>query len=213
MNTTHLFEVAAQIAVLLFAVSFHESAHGLVALKCGDRTALEAGRISLNPLRHLDPIGSLFVPLFLAAMNLPIFGWARPVPVSLVGVPNPRRANLLISAAGPLSNVLLALASALGFFVLRPFLGGNARESAVGWLLIAAAGSVIVNVSLAVFNLFPIPPLDGFGVLQSLLPARLFPLVIWLRRFGFIILLVVMYTGLLNPVFRLALDPVYRWLR
>ncbi len=109
MDPQKTLEIVIQIVVLLFAVSFHESAHGYVAMKCGDNTARDLGRITMNPLKHLDPIGSLFFPALLAFSGLPVFGWARPVPVSLRGVPNPRRANLLVSAAGPLSNLLLAV--------------------------------------------------------------------------------------------------------
>ena len=100
--------IALQVLALLFAVSFHESAHGLVALGCGDPTARDLGRISLNPLKHLDPFGSVVVPALLAFSGAPVFGWAKPVPVDLSRTREPRKANLLVSAAGPLSNVVLA---------------------------------------------------------------------------------------------------------
>ena len=115
-----LLEIVIQVAVLLFAVSVHESAHGWMALRCGDTTARDLGRITLNPVKHLDPFGSLLVPALLAFSGAPIFGWAKPVPVSLRGVRNPRRANLLVSAAGPVSNFAVAL------------LGGVASSSSSG---------------------------------------------------------------------------------
>ena len=199
MSPEKVLEVVTQIAVLLFAVSFHESAHGWMALRCGDTTARDLGRITLNPLKHLDPVGSLLFPVMLAVAGLPVFGWARPVPVTLRGVPNPRRANLLISGIGPLSNLLLAVVAAI---VLKGLVvAGQERGSGLFELAVAA---LLVNVSLGVFNLLPIPPLDGFGVVESLAPASLYPAVYWLRRYGFLILFVAMFTGVL----RLIMVPV-----
>jgi Zn-dependent protease len=205
-------EIVIQIVVLLFAVSFHESAHGYVAMKCGDNTARDLGRITMNPLRHIDPIGSLFFPAMLAFSGLPVFGWARPVPVSLRGVPNPRRANLLVSAAGPLSNALLAVLFGIVFFVLRRLLPPDGDPAISRPLLLIAGMSVLVNVSLGIFNLIPIPPLDGFGVVESLVPASALPAVIFLRRYGFIILVVMMFTGVLGFVMRPVQSLVLLWL-
>lgn len=207
LTSDKTLEIIIQVAVLFFAVSFHESAHGWVAMKCGDNTARDLGRISMNPLRHIDPIGSLLFPLMLAISGLPIFGWAKPVPVSLRGVPNPRRANLLVSAAGPLSNLVLALIFACAVEVLHPLVPDRAA-SLYPFFLVAVL-SVLVNVSLAVFNLIPIPPLDGFGVVESLMPVAFIQVTMWLRRYGFILLIVAMFTGVLgmimNPVRNLVL--------
>ena len=211
MDPQKTLEIVIQIAVLLFAVSFHESAHGYVAMKCGDNTARDLGRITMNPLKHLDPIGSLLFPAMLAFSGLPVFGWARPVPVSLRGVPNPRRANLLVSAAGPLSNLLLAVVFGAIFMAMRGreiSLKGNALYPL--WLI--AGLSVLVFVSLAIFNLLPIPPLDGFGVVESLAPAAALPAIIWLRRYGFVLLVVAMFTGALGFVMRPVQHLVIRWL-
>jgi len=190
--------VVLQVVALLFAVSFHESAHGLVALLCGDPTAREQGRISLNPLKHLDPMGSVVVPVLLALAGAPVFGWAKPVPVDLSRTREPRKANLLVSAAGPLSNVVLALLCALVVLALRDTVREPLGGSFLGLLLLLALFSVLVNVALAIFNLLPIPPLDGFGVLESLLPRTLYPLATALRRYGMLILLAVMMTGMLG---------------
>lgn len=195
MSPERVVEIVVQIAVLLFAVSFHESAHGWMALRCGDTTARDLGRITLNPIRHLDPVGSLLFPVLLAISGLPVFGWARPVPISLRGLPNPRRANLLISGIGPVSNLLLAAIAAVVLKGLVAF--GQQRGSAIFEVAVAA---LLVNVSLGVFNLIPIPPLDGFGVVESLAPASFYPAIHWLRRYGFLILFVAMFTGVLRMI-------------
>ena len=206
MSHDTLFAVL-QVAALIFAVCFHESAHGAVALACGDPTAREQGRISLNPLKHIDPIGSVLLPAALALAGAPVFGWARPVPVSLARTRDPRRARLLISAAGPVSNLILAAGFAVVVGWLRPQMvrGVGPLLETVFWL---AVFSVIVNVILAVFNLLPIPPLDGFGVLESLLPPQLAPMASALRRYGMLLLLLVIFSGALRSI----LGPTQRFL-
>ncbi len=213
MDPQKTLEIVIQIVVLLFAVSFHESAHGYVAMKCGDNTARDLGRITMNPLKHLDPIGSLFFPAMLAFSGLPVFGWARPVPISLRGVPNPRRANLLVSAAGPLSNVILAVAFGIVVVILKRLFILESNPAILRPLFLIAASSVLVNVSLAIFNLLPVPPLDGFGVVESLVPASALPAVIFLRRYGFVILVVLMFTGVLGFLMRPIQGLVIGWLR
>jgi Zn-dependent protease len=212
VNPEKTLEIVIQIVVLLFAVSFHESAHGFVAMKCGDNTARDLGRITMNPLKHLDPIGSLLFPAMLAFSGLPIFGWARPVPVSLRGVPNPRRANLLVSAAGPLSNVLLAVLFGIAVVILKRLFLLEGDPAIFRPLFLIAGSSVLVNASLAIFNLLPIPPLDGFGVVESFAPAAAIPGIIWLRRYGFIILVVAMFTGVLGVIMRPVQRLILQWL-
>jgi Zn-dependent protease len=208
-----IVDFAMQLAIVLFAISFHESAHAWSALKFGDTTARDLGRISLNPLRHIDPIGSILVPIILYIFSGLIFGSAKPTPVDLRNTKNPRLANLVVSAAGPLSNFLLAAIGLALFAVVRA-----SDPNAMSQLLEALQGSrfaggtlapltyilfwfVMVNVSLGVFNLLPIPPLDGSGVAVSLFgppAARLYAII---APFGFLILILLLSTRLLRVIF------------
>lgn len=199
--------IVLQLSALVFAVSFHESAHGWVAWKWGDTTAKELGRITLNPLRHIDPVGSVVVPALLALTGAPVFGWAKPVPVSLSQVPYEKRraANLFISAAGPASNLLLALIVGALTIAVRP--EGNPADSLLfvfGYLLVQ------INVVLAVFNMLPIPPLDGFGVVESLLPPSLYPAAARLRQYGMIFIALLLFSGALGWVIGPPLNAVAR---
>jgi Zn-dependent protease len=205
-----------QLAVILFAISFHESAHAYSALKFGDTTARDLGRISLNPLRHLDPFGSVLLPLFMYILSAGrmIFGAAKPTPVDLRNTRNPRLANLVVSAAGPLSNFLLASVSVAALLVVK-----SSQPSAIVDLAYAvrkirlAHGALapivyvlfqftVVNVALGVFNLIPIPPLDGSGVALSLFGGSVARAYMVLSRYGFLILIALLYLGVLGWIFR-----------
>jgi Zn-dependent protease len=210
-----IVDFGIQLAVILFAISFHESAHAWSALKFGDTTARDLGRISLNPLRHLDPFGSVLLPLFIYILSSGrmIFGAAKPTPVDLRNTRDPRLANLVVSAAGPLSNFLLAILSIVALLLIK-----RSAPSAIVDLFYAlqkvrfASGTLApivyvlylfarVNVGLGVFNLIPIPPLDGSGVVISLFGGAVARTYVALSRYGFLILIALLYLGVLNWVF------------
>ena len=218
INAPKVLGFVIQLAVLLFAVSFHESAHALAALRLGDTTARDLGRISLNPLRHIDPFGSVLLPILLYFTSGLIFGYAKPTPVDLRNTRNPRFADFVVSAAGPISNFLLAMVAVVALFGLsRLRVGASAGESVIAPLWEVARTFLIVNLSLALFNLIPIPPLDGSGVLASVLGGGARRAFNSLAPFGFLILILLSSTGalgrLLGPVFRFFLDLVSRMLQ
>lgn len=187
-------EIAFSVLVLVFSVVIHEVSHGVVAEKLGDPTARLAGRLTLNPLKHLDPFGSVILPLLLSLLpGGVVFGWAKPVPYDPRNLKRPVRDGALVAAAGPISNLLLALVFGLLF---RFFTSGGAI-SAMGELFPALlAQVVIVNVWLAIFNLVPIPPLDGSKVLFWFLPNSASELRAFLERYGFFILLFFIFFGI-----------------
>lgn len=187
--------------VLLFSLSFHESAHAWAASRMGDDTARELGRISLNPIVHIDPIGTVLMPLLqIFATGIPLLGWAKPTPVNPRLYSNLRRGELFVSGAGPVSNVILALGFTLAlFFVARLGVNGAFGET----LLYLLSVGVTLNVVLALFNLVPLPPLDGSHVLQWLLPPRLGTRYAALfGPYGGLILLALVMTGVLGSLLR-----------
>jgi Zn-dependent protease len=191
-----LMQVAALIVPLILAIVFHEVAHGWVARALGDPTAHEMKRLSLNPLRHVDPIGTIVLPGFLALVKAPVIGWAKPVPVNKYRLRNPRFGMMAVAAAGPGTNlVMAAVAAVLLGLLLRPY-GGVEEASGLSTFLAAnLINFVLINIFIALFNLLPIPPFDGSHIVQGLLPPAAAEKYAGLRRYGLslmILLLIVL---------------------
>jgi Zn-dependent protease len=198
-------DVAATIQLLsaaaipvLFAITLHEVSHGWAARRFGDRTAELLGRLTVNPLRHIDPVGSVAVPLVLAFLNLPPFGWARPVPVNPRNLRKPKQHMVLVAAAGPASNFVMALFWAISFaLVLRvPMPVPGVRQ----FLLSMTQIGIYFNVLLAIFNLLPIAPLDGGRVLRGLVPEALGRKIDAVEPYGLIIVMALLALGVLGQV-------------
>jgi Zn-dependent protease len=185
-----LFQAATWIVPLVFAIVLHEISHGWVANAFGDPTARELGRLSLNPVRHVDPVGTIALPLVLAIAGAPVFGWAKPVPVVAARMRRPRLHMMLVAMAGPGMNLLLALLATLAIALLRWL----APAGGAGWafLYLNLVNFLVINIFLAVFNMLPIPPFDGGHVVEGLLPRPLARRWAKLGRYGFPLLIVLL---------------------
>ena len=178
---------------LIVGIVIHESAHALAAYVLGDKTARSRGRVSLNPLAHIDPFGTVLLPLLMLAAGGPVFAFAKPVPVYLNNLKHPKRDELLVALAGPLSNALLALAAALIGYVLLPALAGQAPMRLLYSLFSFFMTFIVVNLSLAFFNLIPLPPLDGSSILVPFLKGKALREYYRIQQYAMPILLVILY--------------------
>ncbi len=190
----------------VFAIILHEVMHGVVAKALGDDTAARAGRLTLNPISHIDPFGTLFLPALLLFLHLPVFGFAKPVPVDFRRLRDPRKGMILVAAAGPLTNLTLAIISAVAMRLMMDNLREPWGPSIALPLVYMARASVFINVVLGVFNLFPLLPLDGGRVAVGLMPLPMARSFARLEPYGFLILLLLLYTGwvdsVINPIIR-----------
>lgn len=191
--------------VVLFAITVHEASHGWAALKKGDPTAFHMGRITLNPIRHIDPVGTILLPLILIIMGAPPFGWAKPVPVNPLNLKDPRKDNLIISIAGPVSNISVA---AVAFILLKLLMnldpslvyGRAGFSNLLSPIIQILYLTVVINIILAIFNMIPIPPLDGSGVIMGLISEEAAQKYEQIRPYGFFILIILIMTGFIGRI-------------
>ena len=184
-------EVLVQFVILISSLTFHEAAHAWTANKLGDPTARILGRLTLNPAVHVDVIGTILFPLIAMVTGFPLIGWAKPVPVDMRNLRHPRRDFAIVAAAGPISNLILALGGAVVFSAWAPDAADATRELAATALL----GFVLLNVLLAVFNMIPVPPLDGGNILMGIVPEPVAAAIDRLRPWGFLLLYALMLSG------------------
>jgi Zn-dependent protease len=201
-------EILVLMLVLVSSLTVHEAAHAWTANQLGDPTARQLGRLSLNPAVHVDVLGTIVFPLVAIASGIPLIGWAKPVPVDFRHLRAPRRDFAVIASAGPLSNLVLAAMGAAAFSAL----GGEAAYWSGGLFAGTLRSFVVLNVLLAVFNMIPVPPLDGGNVLMGVLPPGGAAIVDRIRPYGFLVLYLLMFSGILTAIVRPVQRVVLGWL-
>jgi Zn-dependent protease len=190
---------------IIFAITVHEASHGYVARYFGDLTAQEEGRITLNPLKHIDPFGTILLPALTIMLGGILFGWAKPVPVNFARLRNPKKDMLWVAAAGPASNLVMAI-----FWALVMKFSSMAPAAFEMPLILMAKAGITINVVLMILNLLPLPPLDGGRITTSLLPDQLARSYSKLERYGFVILIVLLFSGVLSKILEPFINAAYR---
>lgn len=206
MPLTLVQKICVWALPVLFAIALHEVAHGWVASWFGDQTAKRLGRLSINPLRHIDPVGTVLVPILLLIMGGFVFGWAKPVPVDARNLRHPRRDMVWVAAAGPSANFLMALFWAGVMKTSLALLQSHPLQAVHLFVLMGQAG-IVINLILGILNLLPLPPLDGGRILSCLLPGRLAYYYDRIEPFGFFILLGLLLLGALSVI----IGPLFAW--
>ena len=223
MQNIDIGQLIIYMVVLIFAISAHEAAHAWMSYRYGDDTARLLGRITLNPIAHIDPIGTLLIPIaaFIfahlggALAVIPLIGWGKPTPVNPLRWRNKNVANVMVSAAGIMANLTIAIVAFIVFKILMAtgtlglFDNGTMSADIATPLRMFLLFSLIMNVSLAVFNLLPFPPLDGSKILQTFLPESMQPVLTALERYGFLILMAFLYLGLFSKIFGPIFNFIY----
>jgi Zn-dependent protease len=213
LNNIDFVQVFVTFAVLIFSLTVHETAHAWTADRLGDPTARLLGRISLNPAVHVDPIGTIVFPLIALLTRVPVLGWAKPVPVNITRLRgNWKRKYMMIAAAGPASNLVLAVIASLVLRVLPATTLEATAEAALAPVILFLKNAVYLNVLLAVFNMVPVPPLDGGNVVAGLLRGPVAEMYDRLRPYGFMILYGLMFTGVLTTIISPPAQFLLYWL-